>query len=91
METEVIAFLSEVINLQTGTIIQTDNSSIKFKQTGNTINIESLESTSTSLYDCIGRIILQTKEKSFSINQTGLFIVKIKTPQAESNFKVIIK
>ncbi len=91
METEVIAFLSEVINLQTGTQIQTDNSSIKFKQTGNSINIESLESTSTSLYDCIGRIILQTKEKSFSINQSGLFIVKIKTPQAESNFKVIIK
>jgi acetyl esterase/lipase len=91
METEVIAFLSEVDNLQTSTSHLTNNSQLKINLTGNTINIMSIEAISASIYDCVGKMLLMTREKSFKINLPGLYIVKVKTSQSTSTIKLIIK
>ena len=92
METEVIAFLGEVINtLTTSSEIQSDINKTTINLSGNSLSVKSSEKTVTTVFDYVGKILLQTQEKSFKINQSGLFIVKVKSAQAESNFKVIIK
>ena len=92
METEVIAFLGEVINtLTTSSVIQSDINNTCINLTGNSLNIKSNEKTLTSVFDCMGKLLLQSQENTIKLNQSGLFIVKVKTTQTESNFKVIIK
>ena len=92
METEVIAFLGEVINSQAiSSVSQLNNSNINLNLSGNNLSIISNEKTLTSVFDCMGKMLVQTQEKTIKLNQSGLFIVKVKTTMSESNFKVIIK
>jgi acetyl esterase/lipase len=92
METEMIIFLNEVINsLTTSSVSKLNDNRININLSGNNLIINTAEKTSTTVFDCVGKMVLQTQEKSFKINQSGLFIVKIKSAQSESNFKIIIK
>ena len=92
METEVIAFLGEVINtLTTSSEIQSENNKTTINLTGNSLRISSNEKTLTSVFDCMGKLLVQSQENTIKLNQSGLFIVKVKTAQSESNYKVIIK
>jgi len=92
METEVIAFLGEVINtLTTSSEIQSDNNKTTINLTGNSLKISSNEKTLTSVFDCTGKLLVQSQENTIKLNQSGLFIVKVKSAQSESNYKVIIK
>ncbi|MEI6554515.1 MAG: alpha/beta hydrolase [Paludibacter sp.] len=92
METEVIAFLGEVINSQAiSSVCQSKDNNINLNLSGNNLNIISNEKTLTSVYDCMGRLLVQSHENTIKLNQSGLFIVKVKTALSESNYKVIIK
>ncbi len=92
METEVIVFLAELINSQAiSSVSQLNNSNISLDLSGNNLNIKSNKKTITTVFDCVGKMVLQTQEKSIKINQSGMFIIKVKTAQDDSNFKVIIK
>ena len=91
METEVIAFLGEVINtMTTSSEIQSDNNKTTINLTGNSLRISCNEKTLTSVFDCTGKLLVQSQENTIKLNQSGLFIVKVKTEQSESNYKVII-
>ena len=92
METEVIAFLGEVINtLTTSSVIQSDKSNPVINISGNNLSISSNEKTLTSVYDCMGKLLVQSQENIIKLNQSGLFIVKVKTALSESNYKVMVK
>lgn len=92
METEVIAFLGEVINSQAiSSVSQSKDNNIDLNLSGNNLNIISNEKTLTSVYNCLGKMLLQTQDKSIKLNQSGLFLVRVKTAQSESNYKVLVK
>ena len=92
METEVIAFLGEVINtLTTSSVIQSDKSNPVINISGNNLSISSNEKTLTSVYECMGKLLVQSQENIIKLNQSGLFIVKVKTALSESNYKVMVK
>ncbi len=92
MESEVIVFLNQVINsLTTSSVDQTSKSNLNVTLSDNNLIVKTNEKTVTTIFDCVGKMLFQTQEKSIKLNQSGLFIVKVRTAQSESNFKVIIK
>lgn len=92
METEIGIFLSEVLALQPTAIelTKTDNV-MNIAISGNNVTINSDENLDVHVYNTLGNEILKTENKSFSVSQKGLFIIKVKTINNESISKIIIK
>ena len=89
--TETDAFIEEALANATDVkeILIGTNAGIKIN--GNNINIETSEKTETKVFDCMGRLIISTQNKSFNIPQNGLYIVKVKSTRQDAVFKVLTK
>ena len=88
---EIDAFITDALNDATDVQQTITGNNTEIRLAGNIINIESKENTETKVFDCMGRLILSTSEKSFNITQNGLYIVKVKSTRQDAVFKVLIK
>ena len=92
METEIGIFLSEVLALQPTVIELTKTYNVmNIAISGNNVTINSDENLDVHVYNTLGNEIFKTQNKSFSVSQKGLFIVKVKTTNNELISKIIIK
>ena len=89
-ENEITVFLNEVISMQATGLNQYMNDNIRINNVGNQIDIESTETTSTSVFNCLGKEILSTQNKKFQLSQKGIYVIKVKANTDKLISKIII-
>jgi acetyl esterase/lipase len=90
METEITTFLNEVNSFTTNVIPTSGTNAIKIKLSGTQIYIDSPEEICATVFDYTGKALFQTQNKTFTISQSGIFIIKTKNQHSESVFKVFV-
>jgi acetyl esterase/lipase len=92
METEIIAFLSDVDNT-TGTAVKNPgiDANANVYLSGGSIVIDSRESTLTEIYDPMGKRLAVTGAKSYASPHKGLYILKININGSETIRKIVVR
>lgn len=92
MEEEIIAFLGEVLDdLQSDVSSTKSDEQPKINIIGNKINIESDDDCEISVFNTLGREVMKTTNKNFTLSQKGFFIIKIDVNGSEYTSKVILR
>ncbi len=90
IENEITVFLNEVLVLQPTAVNSVTNSKIKIAVSGRNLMINTNDNISVNVYDYVGKEVLKTQNKNFSLSKNGIYIVKVKTENDELVSKIII-
>lgn len=90
METEILQFLDEVLALSTS-VKNVQNVDFPITVNNQSVSINTTDNIVVSVYNSLGKEILKTSEKQFSIRNSGLFIIKIDVNNTTYCSKIVIK